>query len=107
MKEMKEMKVILKLTLALVMCLIPSFIDAHTVEHLGQLISWYPPACCSDADCRVIDCDSIVALKQGMYGYLDMIWRPDQVKESLDQFCHACYNNVSRAPYCLFVQSGV
>lgn len=72
--------------------------------------SWYPPKCCSDQDCEVIECSEILELDKGDYKYDGLTFRRDNVEPSQDGNCHACmakYKNSTgtetKVPRCLFI----
>ena len=82
---------------------------SNAVNGLIQLAhSWYPGYCCSNQDCHPIPCEEVHELANGTYEYAGYIFQADRVKESLDQFCHACYNPTYEALHhgiCLFLKS--
>jgi len=64
--------------------------------------SWYDEECCSDKDCKLINCNEITF--DGYYHiYRRYKFGPLQIKSSQDKDCHACYNTNSNTGYCLYL----
>jgi hypothetical protein len=57
-------------------------LSIYTLVH-----SWYPPACCSENDCKPVPCAEI-GYKDFQYSYMGKAspW----TGESIDKNCHAC-----------------
>lgn len=76
--------------------------------YIDQLItlvhSWYPSECCSEKDCKPVPCTDLLEQSNGTWLYDTMVFRLDQVKPSLDGLCHACFNDYTMKPLCLFIQ---
>lgn len=66
---------------------------------------WYPPECCSDADCRSVDCDLILETATG-YVYDGIQFTKESMKLSKDALCHACFRPNQTFGLCLFGQFG-
>ena len=81
--------------IVLLLCLIPIVAMAH---------GWYPPDCCSGRDCLPIPCDQLVEQDNGNWLYNQLVFLKQNVKPSLDKFCHICMPN--GVPGCAFVQMG-
>lgn len=57
---------------------------------------WYPPACCSDADCAPLQPGRVQSLNGGGYLVDGTFYIPkDDVKQSLDGRYHGCFPNKS------------
>lgn len=67
-----------------------------TLSHMN-----YDQECCGGKDCHPISCDEISQDSSG-YHWRNMTFRPDQVKASKDNHCHACH--YIELPYCLYIQ---
>lgn len=85
---------------------------ASTLASLSILTlvhSWYPNYCCSDKDCKPVDCDAIYERQDGEFVYqapeMNYIFRKDQNKPSQDSKCHVCIND-GGTPLCIFTLQG-
>ena len=78
--------------------------------------SWYPQECCyggkEDGDCHPVPCDQITETAKD-YVWKGFHFQPEQVRPSLDQFCHVCigrrYDNGEpvgepQFPHCMFIR---
>ena len=74
--------------------------------------SWYPYECCSGPDCFKVLCDELTENNIGNYVYQGVEFAKEQIKPSLDSFCHVCISNwgspenVEKIPRCAFIQLG-
>jgi hypothetical protein len=65
---------------------------------------WYPSDCCSDRDCRQINCDDLRRTELG-YRYGNTTFDETVVRVSPDGDCHACFNARTTHGRCLFIGS--
>ena len=87
----------IKIILTLIILLTP-------VNVLGH--SWYPINCCSDKDCKPVECEDLLTTIDGGAKYDKYNFRKDQVYPSQDSKCHVCINHYN-TPMCAFVQNAV
>ena len=66
--------------------------------------SWYSQECCTDKDCRPVNCNDIKAVEFG-FMYKNLFFRKELVHPSQDGQCHACYvtNGYQPLGYCLYL----
>ena len=69
------------------------FALAPTLAH-----DWYPRPCCSDHDCKPVDCAEVI-VAEGIYKWHGLSF--PSAKPSQDGGCHVCVNKVL-GPLCLF-----
>lgn len=62
----------------------------------------YPPACCEEGHCYVVDCSEVHEIENA-WAYRDIRFHHIVVRPSPDGSCHACFNERTKAGYCLFV----
>lgn len=66
---------------------------------------WYPYICCGGQGCHPVPCDQLVERGDGTWIWNNLIFSTEQVKSSLDQFCHVCINTQGQ-PLCAFTIQG-
>jgi hypothetical protein len=78
--------------------------DAHDAPSGWQ----YPAKCCSDKDCQPVNCADFTLDGEGHLEYrpIHRSFSRNQVSESPDGLCHACYT-ARGEPLCAFVQTAI
>lgn len=69
--------------------------------------SWYPNKCCSDNDCKPVDCSEIEKTPEGFRYYAKELGKyieftREQEDLSQDNNCHVCY--LPSKSYCIFTK---
>jgi len=79
----------------------------------GLAHSWYPPACCSDTDCKPVPCEELVENDNGGVTYKGTNFPKSMIHPSQDMQCHVCagtYHQLDGGtqpiPRCIFILQG-
>lgn len=66
--------------------------------------SWYPPDCCSDQDCKPINCIELIETRDG-FEFDGVSFDKKAERASHDRHCHVCISKAGKG-LCVFTLQG-